>query len=323
MRFPSQFRLVAVGLFAIFACSPAQPAATPSTSAPTAPSTSAQPQPDLSPAAEPPGVVLLMRVRNPSESLQAADRIARLPTSLGALAREALHAAKLDVLKLDASVDAVLVLDPTSGDGDPKFMAAASLPLSDLEGARAAMQRAGADFQPMVPGVYRGVIAPEHTASEPTNIEESQADDDAPEQTDARNTVQCDLAASVGDAPARVVCADTVDELNALRPWMTRGLPTAPPNTEDFWLAVRFGPLRDKYLPVMRSQTTGLELLASQWLTRELGIQDPALLRVPGQLVEEAMLLVDDLDCVTVTADLDAAGPRADFRGELAFRSKS
>lgn len=313
-----------VSLLTLAACAPAanppvapaQPIATPT------PAVVAQP--DLSPVREPAGVVLLARLRNVRDSLGAAERMVRIPISLENELRDALREEDADVFKLDASVDLALALDPASTDTEPRFQGAISIPVTDLEAARVQLERHREVVQ-LLPGVYRAkVIEQDSEVDEPgagegaePQIEELPLGQDLPKET------FCDLAASVGDAPARLVCSDEEKELDALRPWLTRGLPLEPVAGADFEVKVSFTPLRDRYVSVARAQAAGAGLMARQWLETSLQIREPRLLALPDLVLGEAIAFFDDLDHLTLSGDLVPDASEISFRGKVAFRARS
>ncbi len=313
-----------VSLLTMAACTPA---ASPPV-APAQPIASPTPavvaQPDLSPAPKPTGIVLLGRLRNARDSLGAAERMVRIPISLENALRDLLREEDADVFKLDASVDLVIALDPASTDTEPRFQGAISVPLLDLEGAKAQLERHREVVQ-LLPGVYRarvveqdGNLAGESaTEGDERQIEELPLGKDLPKET------FCDLAASVGDAPARLVCSDEEKGLDALRPWLTRGLPLETGASADFEVQVSFRPLRDRYLSVARTEAAGAALMARQWLEASAQIREPRLLALPEVVLGETIALFDDLDHVTVSGDLMPNASEISFRGKVAFRSRS
>ena len=278
--------------------------------------------PDLSPVAEPSGVVLVARARNLAATLGSAERMARIPLSVENEIRKKLREEDADVFKLDAGVDFILLLDPESKDDKPKFLAAVSLPVSDIEQTRAALERGGRDVTPLVPGVYRTKV---RDASEKVEQEDNAGEggDDYDIEEKAPKLAYCDLAACVGDASARLVCSESAEELDLLRPWLTRGLPTTPLLDNDFYSELRFGPFRDRYLPVARAQLPGVEFLAKRWMDTELNIREPRLLAIPGQLMQEGLAFLDDLDRISFSGKLDAGASEMSFKGKISFRNKT
>jgi hypothetical protein len=281
-----------------------------------APTTVVAPQPDLSPVREPPGLIALAHIRNAGASLDALGRMARLPMSLRNLVEDQLASAGRDMIKIDSSADAVFVLDLSSTDDDPKILAAFALPVLSLEAALASLERDGKEMIPVAPGVFRGAVLSAPTASTPP----APGND---EPTSSGEPMQCDLAVSVGDAPARLVCADTTAELDLLRPWLTRGMPVASYGTADAHAEVRFEPVQSRYAPVLRSQADRWSAQATQWLEAEALIREPILLQAPGSVLQEGVRLVDDLDMVTMDLELDPAARQVTAKGRLRFKGRS
>src|SRR5205085_1225888 len=90
----------------------------------------------------------------------------------------------------------------------PEFLMAFSIPLRSLDDAKAAAEKDGKLTQ-LRPGVYQ--IGKRRSGKDLT----------------------CNMAASLGDAPTRLVCGQRDRDLEALLPWMTRGMPTATVGTGD------------------------------------------------------------------------------------------
>jgi len=281
-----------------------------------APTTVVAAQPDLSPVREPVGLIALAHIRNAGASLDSLGRMARLPMSLRSLVADQLASAGRDMIKLDSSADAVFVLDPSSTDNAPNVLAAFALPVVSLEAALARLEREGRELVPVAPGVFRGAVLSAPPASTPP----APSDD---EQPSSREPMQCDLAVSVGDAPARLVCADTTAELDLLRPWLTRGMPVASYGLADVHAEVRFGPIQSRYTPVLQALFDWWSAQAAEWLETAAQVREPILLQAPGSALQEGVRLVDDLDMLALDIELDRAARQIAAKGRLRFKGRS
>jgi hypothetical protein len=277
-------RLARLGLLASFAvlvgCASAPPPApTPPPPAPPAPPPPVVQEPDLSPVSEPPNLLALGRWKSASGSMRAVEKMLRLPVSLQSLAeREIGDPDVVSVLKLDSSVDVAVALDPAAT--DPDFFVAFSIPLKNLDQAKSVSEKDGHVTQ-LKPGVFR--------------IGKPKQSDD----------VTCDLSVSVGDAPARLVCGQTDRDLDALMPWLTRGMPTVDLGANDVHMELRFGPLQERFAPMLSEAATRGAALGALELSREFGINDPAIADMMQSTQKEGVAFAQDLDVITVDAKLD------------------
>lgn len=305
-----------VGLSALLcACAPAMaPKATHVAPLHPAPTTIVAPQPDLSPVSEPAELIGIAHARNLASTLDAAGRLVQLPISLPSLVHQQLAQSGRDLLKLDASFDAAFLLDTASPIEDPKVLAAFSLPISSIEQTLAQLDKEGNEFVPIAPGVYRGQLRTQAMAPSRQQPDES----DSPP-----SPLECDVAASVGDAPARLVCAETTNELDRIRPWLTRGMPLSQYGTSDLHAEVRLAPVQTTYAPVLQSRADLWSQQASQWLETEASVREPLLLRAPGQALQEAVRFVGDVDQLSFDVSLDPATQQISSTGRMRFRSRT
>ncbi len=286
-------RAVVLGsLVVVAACGEAPP---PVVSVP-APAPAQVAAPDLSPVAEPKSLVALVRWKAPTHGVEHALHLLALPLSVDAMLEkaepEAFHA-----LRLDASFDAAVVLDPSSADDDPKTFIVGSIPLASFADARAAVERRYPGLEEIAPGVLRIPAKPNAEA-------------------------RCDLAMSVGDAPARLVCGRRTRDLDALRGYMTRGLPHTSPAGDALEASVRFRPLKDRWLPLLQSESASIEKHAREVLERE-GVRDPELLAVPGLAIQESQRFADDLERLDVRFGLNDRPPEFVGGASLRFSGRS
>ncbi len=249
--------------------------------------------PDLSPVTEPKNLVLMGRVKNTQASMRALESALRLPVSLEQLVSKELGDPELEsVLKTDASIDLSILLDPAAK--EPDFNVAFSLPLKSFEQARAIAERDG-KVTKVRPGVLR--LGRVH----------------------AKGDLVCNLAMSVGEAPARVVCSPRERDLDALVPWMTRGLPLAAAPTADVHVEGKYAPIEEKFGPFLRENAGRVRGMAAVMLARELGVKDPAVADLAGDLAQEGLLTSADLDGFTLDVSLDPKGA-ASMKGTLKLK---
>jgi hypothetical protein len=252
--------------------------------------------PDLSPVAEPKSLLALVRWKAPTHGIEHALHLLALPLSIDAMLEKA-EPEVFRALRLDASFDAAVALDPSSADDDPKVFVVASVPLASFAEARAAAERRYAGLEEIAPGVLR-----------------------IPAKANAE--ARCDLAMSVGDAPARVVCGAKTRDLDALRDYMTRGLAHAPPARDALEASVRFRALKDRWLPRLHAESATLEKAARGYLERE-GVHDAELLAVPGVAIQESERFADDLDRLDFRFGLNDKPPEFFGGGTLRFAGRS
>lgn len=254
----------------------------------------AEASPDLSPVAEPKNLVLVGRVKNVQASMRAIETALRLPMSLEQLVSKELGDPDLEsVLKPDASIDVSILLDPAAK--EPDFNVAFSLPLKSFDQARAIAERDG-KLTKVRPGVLRlgGV--------------RGKAD------------LVCNLAMSLGEAPARIVCSPRDRDLDALVPWMTRGLPQVAPPASDLHVEGKFAPIEEKFGPFLRDNAGRVRGMAAAALAREFGVKDPAVADLAADLAQEGIATSAELDGFTFDASLDGKSPSASMKGSLKLR---
>ena len=248
----------------------------------------------MSPVAEPKNLIGLARWRNVRATLLSLEKSVKAPISLeGQLMKELGDRDVASVLKLDSSVDAVAALDPAAR--EPEAFTAFSIPINSFENAKAIAERAGG-LTAVRPGVYRIGRMRE------------------------KGDVTCNLARSLGDAPARIVCAPRDRDLEALVPWMTRGMPMATYANVDLHAELRFGPAQEKFRPLLEQTLQRARPMAAMFLSRELGISDPALSAMAGDVADEAGALSQDLQGMVLDATLDGEAPSASIKGTISFQ---
>jgi len=263
----------------------------------------AAPAPELGAVPAPDGLVLVARVRNPSATFAAITRMAELPgMTLPMVLRMAGGGERADLLGLEQSFDLAMTLDPDSTSEDPKFLAAVSMPLRELERTRT---RLAPEASPLAPGVYRGLLDPL---------------DDGKGKKPPKDSV-CDLAASAGEAPARLVCSESERELDVLRAWMTRTLPRTQPAASDLHVELRARPFQERFANEIERGIAEASQSSEALLRNQGKIQDTELLEATRVVLREAATFFRDMEALKVDATLRGAESEVVGRGELAFRS--
>jgi hypothetical protein len=280
----------------VAACAETPPPASPAVVALVAAEPKAPAAPDLSPVEEPRGLLVVARWKSPLTAVDEALRLLGVPVSLETLlsTTEARDVATL--VAPDASADLVISLDPTSTDDEPRVLLALSLPLASFDEARKVAEKEGA-LLAIHPGVLR--LAGKHG-----------------------DKAACDLAMATGDAPARLVCGGGERDLEALRGWLVRGLPRTPPATHELTASVRFKPLKDRYLPLLRTRSAALGEEARAALARQ-GVREPDLLAAPEIALDEGMKLLADLDGLELRSAITRGPSQVVAGGSVRFGAQT
>ncbi|RYE83362.1 MAG: hypothetical protein EOO75_19420 [Myxococcales bacterium] len=284
-----------LGLLALPACTSSS---TPTPATPPSTTTAPKPgpvEPDLSPVSAPKGVVALGRWQNAAGTLKAVERIGRLPFPMEMVLQKQLGDKDLvAILKLEAAVDGVVIIDPASTPDRPKFLGAVSLPLQSMDKAMALASRAGKPVS-VRPGVYR---------------------------IGRMMDLVCDLSASVGDVNARLICSEHERDLDALVPWMTRGLPNEKFGPGDLHLEARAEGLRQQFQREIDQFAPLLPGLAIRQL-RDFGLQQSGLLDIAAAAAGDVPKIVSDLDTLSLDLRLDGDKSEATLGGSVKFKGTS
>lgn len=251
-------------------------------------------QPDLSPVPAPDDLVLIGRVKQPGALADLVQDWARLPFDW----RKMFAAKEPDMsrlLHLDAPLEFAVVLDP-AGRGDlPQPFAVVSVGLQSLAQALEFSRAQGESVRQLRAGVYRV----------------------------GAGGVNCVVAASVGPAPARLVCGDRAEDIDALVPYATRGLPKEDLGGSDVRIELRAEPIRRRFSQQLRQARS----LATPFALRSLSVDDPRVDRpladtVHG-LVDELLALVEDVDRLVIDAQAEKSKGFIDAEFALTFRGSS
>jgi hypothetical protein len=289
--------LVTSSLVLLVACGGAQPApkgpAREPSSTPTAPPI-AMGTPDLSPVAPPTELVALGRLSDPGMVMDTAASWAKLPTDIRTMIR-AQEPELAQVLMLDAPAELAVTLDPGSRRDMPELFAVVSVGLKSVDGAVAFAKKQGHSVRMVKSGVY--TIAK-----------------DGPQA--------CAIAASIGKAPARLVCGERPEDVDALLAYATRGLPNENMGTADLHIELRVEPLRRRYSKELRQ----LKSMALPFLLKEWSLDSPrfdrALADAAHGVVDELLALADDVDRIALDGHVNKDAGRVDSTMTLKFKGQ-
>ncbi len=244
--------------------------------------------------AAPSDLVGLVRVKNPALLLDTLTDWARLPLAWRTLAASRFPGLT-EVAALDAPLDALALLAPPSGKALDQPLAALSLGLKSLARAVQHARDQGQDVERIPPDLYQlgGIFG--HP---------------------------CAMGPALGAAPARLVCGDDDQGLQALLPYASRGLPLEQLSNSDIHLELRAEPLRRRYGEQLE-RLSALAPLAMSQLSQDNPIFDRALGDAVHGLTDEALAIVQDLDKLRIDATASSQRSTLEVEFGIRFRSKS
>ncbi len=238
-------------LATVVACGGAAPPP-PAVVAPAPAAPAAPPPPDLSAVPDPAGLVVSGHLAKIGTTLRTVHGWSNLPMPQSEQLTELLTSEAIGpVVDVDQPVYFALTV-VGSGLAMKPPMFAISAAVKDPDKVKATL----ADRYKLVPGdngttliVGLGKSAPHKGAAD---AEDDDGDDDdgkpapggSPGGGDDDHARSCELAASSGDAPVRIVCGLGKADVAALGPWLTRTAPRTPA-TADLHVDVRLAPLKD------------------------------------------------------------------------------
>lgn len=182
------------------------------------PTVIAEALPDLSPVKAPADLVAVGRLKNPAEFLDRLTSWSKLPVDWRTiLAKEEPSVDR--VLKLDAPIDVAAELNPAPSMTPRAPFMVVSLGLSSFDGALEFARSKSEVVRPLANGMY-GLGDPPH---------------------------RCVIARAAGAAPARLVCGNKPADIEALAPYVTRGMPVEAIGSADLHFELRGAPARARY----------------------------------------------------------------------------
>lgn len=241
---------------------------------------------DLSPVPAPKNLVLVGRLNRPITVADTVTRWAGLPLSVRQLLGD--YSWAEPIVAWDAPVQAAGIVE---GKSTPEPIFVVTVGLTGVEKTIAALRDQGHSVRRVAPGIYQ--IA----GDEPS----------------------CFVAASRGQAPARLVCGENARGVERLLPFATRGLPELPAGKSDLEIEFTAEPLQRMFAQQLSSLT-----FLSGFVIRQASIDhagfDRALADAVYALAGELQVLAGDLDRLRVESRLDEAGSAIDFSVSLKLR---
>jgi hypothetical protein len=271
--------------------SPAAPAS-PSNGAPVvsaAPITKEE-APDLSPVPAPPGLFAVARFKRPQTAIETVGAWANFPFKLRDVLPAELKGLE-SIVAWDAPLESVAALDPLGEGKVPEPLAVVSVGLTSVDAALDFVRSKGQSVRRLRAGVYRVGDAEDFS---------------------------CAIGASIGSAPARLVCGHRNHDVDGLFNYATRGLPNEPLPNLDFQIELRLEPIKKKY-----EAELGSARLLTGFLLREVQVDNPrfdrALSDIAYSLVDETTAFVHDLDKLRLDSNIDAQKNLINLRFDLKF----
>lgn len=240
----------------------------------------------LQPAAAPSGVFVRARIKSPQGLLAAVSEAASSPVDLGRLLAEADPKAKRvleQVIDLNGPIEGLAALHPVSS-RDP--FSVLSLSVRGVRAALRELDKSGVDTRQGPEGLHYFTWSDE----------------------------PCLVGRSLGPSPARIVCADREESLEALQAYALRGFPTESIGDSDIAIRVLAEPLRRQYGQQLRGLRS-LTGVAARQLHRDHPRFDNAVSDAVLGLVEELVALGDDLHGL----DFDLWDRKGAFESQLAL----
>lgn len=274
--------------------------ATPAAPAPNLTEVAPQAAPPLTPVAAPRDVVGRATLRKPSHLLETSQ------AWLGMNGREALQnllqstplAPVADLIDYEASVNALVTLDPNSK-SRPRLFGAAALGLTSRQAALDAFRAAARPVEFVEPGVHSVGL-------------------------DAQRL--CFVASALGAAPARLICANDRESLDLLGGYLARGDESGLPeefsgSKADLHVEI----LAEPAYRVFGSKAELLKLLVPT-LMAEISVGDiafdTAMENAATAIVDDALLELGDLAKLNVEATAQRAAMQLDLAVHLEFHDQ-
>jgi hypothetical protein len=254
---------------------------------------------NLSPVKEPGDVVVVARWKSPRRVFDTVQQWLGLPIPLEMGIEEIFRVRGMaSIIDMDAPVEMLVALDPEASERNPQPFIGFSVGLRSLHDARQAMQ-SDTELRETQEGIYRVELGSEY------------------------DRLTCLLSSSLGSSPARLVCGPKDRDINALHPYMTRGLPVASMPDSDLHGEVRFGPVRAKFGHML----PGALEMGSSVLSHEFGTGDRNLDRAitdaMSEVSKELLALSNDLDGLRLDVQIDPTGRTLSGEMALSFKNRS
>jgi hypothetical protein len=266
----------AAAVLMLLGCGGKQEAKTPTQAPVEAVSQVVEEPPDLSPVKRPAEVAVIGRIARPRAFIETLAKWSSVPLGIEDMMPTDVRPLSGAVL-WEAPVEMVVALDAFGEGKVPPPLVVGAVGLKSLEAALQAAEQLQLPTRKVGPGIHRVGDFPD---------------------------VSCSVAVSLGTAPARLVCGRTSKDVDALLPYVTRGLPSEPQTGADFELTLDAKPIQDKYT----NDIAALRLIAGLGV-REVALDNPrfdkALSDVIYGAVDETINLFGDLEQLRIDARID------------------
>lgn len=250
-------------------------------------------EPALTPVSAPAELVAVGRVKNPGEFLDSLAQWSKAPLDWrGTLAKEEPGIER--VVKLDSPIDVAVVLDKSPGMTPKRPRFAVSVGLVSWDAALTFARQKGEQLRKVQDSVYA-------LGDGPSN---------------------CLLSRALGSAPARFVCGDEPEDVQALLPYMTRGMPRETFGTSDVHVELRIDPIRARYARDLR-QLKSLVPVALSHMAIDVPRVDRAMGDALHALADEANTIVDDVQRLDLDIKLVRNTGGAELSGSVQFRKQT
>lgn len=254
---------------------------------------------NLSPVEEPGDVVVVARWKSPRRVFDTLQQWLGLPIPIDMGIEEIFRVRGMaSVIDMDSPVEMLVALDPQASERNPQPFIGFSVGLRSLHDARQAMQ-SDKELRETQEGVFRVDLGSEY------------------------DRLACLLSSSLGPSPARLVCGPRDRDVEALHPYMTRGLPVASMPDSDLHGQVRLAPIHSKFGHML----PGALEMGSSVLSHEFGTGDRNLDRAitdaMSEVSKELLALSNDLDGLRLDVQLDPNGRALSGEMALTFKNRS
>ncbi|HEX6765567.1 MAG TPA: hypothetical protein VF103_08825, partial [Polyangiaceae bacterium] len=245
---------------------------------------------DLSPVAAPPELFVVGRLKRAGPIADTLGKWAGLPMDIRKALDHELHGFEAAVA-WDAPIELAVALP---ANGKRRVRTVVSVGLSSLGVMMNAVRERGLSPERLFPEVF-AFAAP--------------------------NGIHCAVGPALGNASARLVCGERSTEVEALFPYMTRGLPNENLGNRDLEVELRAEPIKRRF----SSEISGARLFAG-FLLRQLEVDSPRLDRALGDatyaVADELVLEVEDTDSIKLGGNLDDANRNVSLELAWKFRSQ-
>jgi hypothetical protein len=248
------------------------------------------PPPDLSPAPEPPALIVSGRLSKLSGLLATVRGWSNLPMPQSEQVTELLTGQAVGPLvDLEQTID--FAVASTGSGTHMRAQVAVSAGIKDIDAAKAVLS----DRYKLAPGENGALLI------QGLGHRSSQDADDGDSDSDDGDHRVCELAPAFGAAPMRIVCGMDAKSLADLAPWLTRTA-TRLPSPSDLHVDVRMQPLK----PTISGFKRMFSALAGAVLGEPSGMPDlrDAAISLGTDLVDFAL----DLEKISVDVQLSDAG---------------